>query len=261
MVLRLRPASSVRMLGLLSAFGTIAAAASATPATDWTARIEQPVAEPWREIWAGAEATRQAWSAYTGMTVALGASVRDEGWRLRSASGYGRYHYQGYKYVGGHPIALTTIQGTSHFTDVMLGYESRFDQLTVKAFAGINMEGHQLTPDDSLNAARGTAYGFKAALELWINLTDAAWLSLDQGYASAHDTYSARLRAGYRMTPRLSVGPEAGAIGTKEMQNGRAGGFLRYEWLGGEASTSAGLTGDIAHPATPYASVNLMLRY
>lgn len=230
-------------------------------AADWSAQVEKPITEPWRELWAGAEATGQTWSAYTGMSVALGGGIQQDGWRFRSVSGYGRYHYQGYKFVGGHPVALTSIQGTSQFTDVAVGYHAGFGALTVKAFIGASMDGQHLSPDDPTNAANGTAYGAKAGLELWLNLSPAAWLSLDQSYTTAHDTFVMRGRAGYLVLPSVSIGPEAGASGTRETQNGRAGGFLRYQWSGGEASISSGVTGDIANPTTSYATVNLMLRY
>lgn len=251
----------VRLIGVLVTLSVLASAPLSANAGEWSTRIERPTVEPWRELWAGAETTGQTWSAYTGMTVALGGAIRDNGWRLRSVSGYGRYHYEGYKFVGGHPVALTTIQGTSQFTDLLIGYQVGFGPLTLKAFAGASMDGHRLTPDDPSNATRGIAYGAKAALELWLNLSQAAWLSLDQSYASAHNTYSARARGGYRVVPPLSIGPEVGASGTSETQNGRLGGFLRYEWAGGEASASSGVTGDIAKPTTPYATVNVMLRY
>jgi len=251
----------VRLAGVVIAWNFWLAAHCPAMAQGWAVRVEPVAVEPWREVWAGAEATGQTWSAYTGLTAALGGSIRDDGWRFRSVSGYGRYHYQGYRYVGGHPIALATIEGRSHFADVMLGYQARFDWLTIKAFAGVNLDGHQLSPDDPANAARGIGYGAKAALETWLNLSEQAWVSIDQSYATAHNNFSVRARAGYRLLPELSIGPEAGATGTRETQNGRAGGFLRYEGPWGETSVSAGVSGDIAKPTTPYATVNLMLRY
>ena len=63
------------------------------------------------------------------------------------------------------------------------------------------------------------------------------------------------------MLDGLSLGLEAGAFGNLASRDGRAGGFIRYEWASGEVSASGGVTGDIARPRTPYATVMYLTRF
>ena len=108
---------------------------------------------------------------------------------------------------------------------------------------------------------QGQEYGPKAVVELWLNMGSDAWGSLDLNWTSAHETYAARLRAGYRVLPTFSAGIEAGLNGNAEHDNGRGGLFLRYEWVTGEVSVSSGITGDMADPTNPYVTVNWLTRF
>jgi hypothetical protein len=82
--------------------------------------------------------------------------------------------------------------------------------------------------------------------------------------------YSGRARLGWRLTPALSLGLEAGAAGNLEGDVAHAGGFIRYEWTAGEMSASAGATSDgllygigpsLARSATPFVTVNWLSRF
>jgi hypothetical protein len=107
----------------------------------------------------------------------------------------------------------------------------------------------------------GFDLGFKAQAEAWLDLTASTWASLDVAWSSAHDTYSSRLRAGYRLWPELSIGLEAGALGNAEYDGGRGGAFLRYTWEGGEVSTSAGAAVDRSLDVGAYATFNVLFRF
>jgi hypothetical protein len=147
------------------------------------------------------------------------------------------------------------------FADLLAGYQASLGGLTIKAFAGATADLHGLDPFDPENDVRGDAIGWKAALEGWLNISPASWAALDLSYGSAHDSFASRLRLGYRLWPRLSVGLEAGAFGNSESESGRGGALLRYEWAGGEISASAGVSGDIERPANPYATLVWLARY
>ncbi len=50
----------------------------------------------WREMWGGADATKDVWLLYTGVTLApLSKDIYSDGLRLRMTSGYGQYSCNG----------------------------------------------------------------------------------------------------------------------------------------------------------------------
>lgn len=208
----------------------------------------------WREIAAGADVTASAWSVYTTATVAPIGSLNDDGPRLRATGGYGRYQYL----AAPQPVRF---RGVQSFSEFMLGYQMQLGPATVKGFAGAAGIGHAVTPFDRTNTVSGLEIGFKAALEAWFEISDRVWASADLSWTAAHDTYASRLRLGWRLTPSLSLGLEAGAVGNATYDGGRGGAFARYTQDWGEVSLSAGLSGDIDRPDAPYVTVNWLFRY
>ena len=242
-----------RVAGALLAWLSISAFFAAAHAADAPPKPETP---PSFESWLGVEATPDVWSVYSGVTWAPAGSVREDGVRVRVASGVGAYRYR--TFIDG---VRYRIYGVTGFGDVLGGYQAALGALTIKAFAGVTYDGHALRPDDPSNAVDDGKIGGKAVLETWLNLGPGDWVSLDLSGASAHQTYYSRLRLGHRLTPQLSVGLEGGAFGNEKTDNGRGGGFIRYEWDKGEISASGGVTGDIAKPTTPYATLLYLSRF
>lgn len=230
-----------------------------------------------REVWAGADVTANTWLAFSGTTLAPFGDIHDNGLRLRFVGGYGRYAYTGLRAAKGGtaPATLQAFDAETTFADVLVGYLWRLDPLIVKGFVGVAGIDHAITPFDPENVVQDLDWGFKGVIELWLNIGDFAWGSLDLSFAEAHRTYAARSRLGYRVVPTLSVGVEAGFNGNAvgdgafldsrhdgiDYQNGRVGGFIRYEWYGGEISGAVGISGDIADPSTPYATLNWITQF
>ena len=221
---------------------------------------DAPPAPPWREVWAGAEVVKHSWSAYSDVAVAPFGSIVEDGWRLRSVGGYGRYRYEGTRRIGGRDTP-TTFQGTTSFTDLMLGYRLTLGPATLKAYAGGAAINHQVWPYDGGNQTTGLDYGFKGALEAWFNIASQAWTSHNGEWTTAHDTFAVRSKIGWRLLPDLSLGLEGGLMGNSSYDGGRGGGFLRHEWETGEISLSGGVTGDRAAPSDPYAAINWLSRF
>jgi hypothetical protein len=174
------------------------------------------------EAWAGAEAFGRIWSLYTGTTVAPFAPLAVDGLRLRAVAGYGDYR-----------------TGTVGFADFLLGYQAQLGTFTIKVFGGVMLATHNAA--DPFSELDGTDFGAKGVVETWWNITDQVWLNTDLAYGSLHDTYMARMRLGWRLTPQLSLGLEGGAAGSLATDIARAGAFLRYEWASGEVSVSGGV--------------------
>ncbi|MEQ1653614.1 MAG: cellulose biosynthesis protein BcsS [Hyphomicrobium sp.] len=248
------------------------------------ARSAEPVsAEPfWREVWIGADATSTSWLVYSGATLSPLSGIHDDGPRLRFATGYGGYSWRGRSQATDGTVARGA--GTTLFADALVGYLKRLGPLTAKAFAGVSLSGHTVTelvqplgipvaPGEE--PIDGREVGAKAAIELWLNIGARAWSSLDLNWTSAHDTYSARLRAAWRAWPTVSIGAEAIVNGDRRYDIGdfvaapgleylerRGGAFARYEWFGGEVSLAGGVASAPGNDGVkPYATLNWITQF
>lgn len=234
------------------------------------------------ETWAGVDATRDQWLAYSGITVApWSRDIFSDGWRLRVSGGYGQYGYDGW--APRNPCGDATQNDACternrehrHYTvqhayaEMLIGYYLRLGALTAKAFAGASMSSERHLIDDPADDHDGTEYGFKGALELWLDIDDRTWTSLDLSYATAHDETSSRWRAGWRIAPHVSVGPELRYDKNIETGdgnwNGRSGLFVRYDWIGGEISLAGGVSGRVDHwnatDVSPYGTLNVLFQF
>lgn len=250
-----------------------------------------------REVWAGADVSTNVWLVYSGVTYAPWSGIHDDGFRFRAAGGYGAYEYDK------DPIADSKVQDArmlafharTYFADFLVGYLKRFGELTAKAFVGVSIVGHEIGPLDEHTIAVGDETGIKGVVELWLNIGERGWGSLDLSWTSAHDTRAARARLGYRIRPKLSVGLEAGLnvdsqgecrmkrFGAADCKNdyndyeieveraelldyARVGAFARYEWGTSELSLSAGVLGDTfagddEAEIAPYATINWLTQF
>lgn len=255
----------------------------------WIAAVGDSRSEPlddptspkygWREVWGGADATKDVWLLYTGVTLApLSKDIYSDGLRFRVNSGYGQYQYEGRTiacdllgtFKCGHKSEVNVT-----YTDALIGYHLRLGELTAKAFTGASIISHDFGRHAATTPLQGVDVGATAGLEFWLNLGNDGWTSLDLQYTTAHDTGAARWRAGWRVIPSLSIGPEA-RIDTNTMQNaGRVGLFARYEWTGGEISVAGGLAQKICKyddvlcededgddtETDPYVTINLLSQF
>lgn len=223
----------------------------------------------WREVWGGADATRDVWLLYTGVTLApLSKDIYSDGLRLRVNSGYGQYEFdeRRLRCVSAPGInCFNRLKVDVAYTDALIGYHMRLGELTAKVFAGASVISHNFGRQISDNVVQGIAYGATAALEFWLNLGPNGWSSLDLQYTTAHGTASGRWRAGWRVQPMLSIGPEVRYDRNDEGDAGRAGLFARYDWSGGEVSVAAGYACTIVDvngdDLQPYVTINLLSQF
>lgn len=216
--------------------------------SSWQLPLPALAAEPagkQQEFSVGVEAARHAWSLYSGVTLAPFGSLGEDGWRLRAVGGYGAYSYSGLRAVGV-GSQIVKFRGTVSFADLLLGYHQQVGPLTLKLYAGAMATQHLIDPVDPEAQVQGEAFGAKAVLETWWTVSEQTWASLDLSYGSVHESYWGRLRLGWRLVPVVSLGLEASGAGNSDGDAARLGGFLRYEWDGGEVSASAGLMSDWA---------------
>lgn len=252
-----------------------------------------------REVWAGADVSSNVWLVYSGVTFAPWSAIHEEGFRFRAAGGYGEYAYDRTPEENINPDRATRFEAETYFADFLIGYLARWGDLTAKAFVGASTISHDISPTDHETIAIGDETGVKGVIELWLNIGEHGWGSLDLSWASAHNTRAARARLGYRVWPKLSVGLEGGLnvdsqgecriVGDAKGDCGyvdqnagvvtrkfgeeadlfdyaRAGTFVRYEWGVSEASISAGVLGDSfasddAIELAPYVTVNWLTQF
>lgn len=230
---------------------------------------EAPAGVGPREIWVGADAGMHNWLAYTGATYAPWGDIHQGGFRVRSTAGYGHYDFD---VARSGPALKTHVAATKSYADLMMGYQARLGDLTAKAFAGYAALQTEQNAPGYRSAELRT--GFKGALELWLNIGTEAWASADVSYADTRQAASARVRAGYRLVPTLSVGAEAvlnhanmfDTVYNRTVNDGRAGLFARYEWFGGEISASGGVATEVQQSdplrgTSAYGTVNWIVQF
>jgi hypothetical protein len=223
--------------------------------------------QPRLELWSGGQAVGAMWSAYGGASWAPLGSIREDGFRLRATLGTGGYD-----------------GGMVAFADVLIGYHKQLGPVTLKVFGGLTLAEH--LPTEPTSMLVGTALGPKGLVETWWTVTDKTWAALDLAVALPHMhlayahltpqadpsriDYAGRIRLGWRLWPELSVGFEGGAGGplaptlqaTRQNGMAHAGGFLRYEWAGGEVSVSGGiLVGEREGHDHSFGTVSVLTRF
>jgi opacity protein-like surface antigen len=272
---------------IATAIGTLLAMVVISPARAQNADV--PTQNPngsiygWREIYGGVDVARDQWLFYSGTTIApFSRDIYADGWRLRFGGGYGQY---GYDTAGPHTncglavlndICTEDDRKRQHFevshsyAEALLGYYLQLGRLTAKAFAGAAMSSeHHLNAVDPLRDDDSTEFGAKGVLEFWLNLSDTTWSSLDLSYSTARNETASRWRAGWRLTPKLSIGPELRYDKNVETGdgawNGRSGLFARYEWAGGEVSLAGGAAWWVDDWAprdpTAYGTLSILFHY
>ena len=218
----------------------------------------------WRSSWGGGDMLARSWSVYSGSDIALTGDIEATGWRLRSTAGYGQYSYRKWTRGLDGPENVK-FRGHKTFSDVLVGYQYQWQDVTVKAFAGVASEQHIVDPRDPDMPAAGFSYGGKVALEAWVNLSRRYWIAGETSWASTINSYKVGLRSGYRLLAdadlSLDAGIEARLEGDDSYLAGRGGVFTTL--MVGDAGVTAavGATGDRDGRASPYASVSVFYRY
>lgn len=248
------------------------------------------------QVWSGADVSSNVWLLYSGVTYSPWSRMHEEGLKLRTAGGYGEYTYSD-RVPPKDPdnddrarVDIATFHARTYYAEVLVGYLMRFGELTAKAFVGASVISHDIGPADDETVVIGDEFGVKGVIELWLNMGERGWGSLDMSFSSAHDTASARARTGYRVWPKISLGVEAAlnidAQGqcrmdatltsrckkldydhkARLMDYARAGGFVRYEMESGEFSLSVGALGDEFSrdgdtEIAPYVTVNWLTQF
>ena len=180
-----------------------------------TARAEPPLFvedAPHAQLFTGFDASDNATGGYVGAGYAFGKGLYESGWRLRAVGAFGLYHYDGSLPSLGVQVP-TNFDGDDSYGAALIGYQLRRQSLFLKFFAGVEAEDQHIVPRDPNNSVQGSEVGLKLQAESWLDYSPRTFFSLDASYGTAFQEYWTLARAGYRVTPRLSLGIEGGALG------------------------------------------------
>jgi hypothetical protein len=188
-----------------------------------TARAEPPLYvddAPHAELFTGIDASDNSVGGYVGAGYAFGKGLYESGWRLRAVGAFGNYHYDGSLPVQGVQVP-TNFNGDDSYGAALIGYQLRRQSLFLKFFAGVEAEDQHIVPHDPNNSVQGSEVGLKLQAESWFDYSPRSFFSLDASYGTAFQEYWTLARAGYRVTPRLALGIEGGALGNEEYDAAR----------------------------------------
>ncbi len=126
--------------------------------------------------------------------------------RLRLAGGYGQYEI--IRQSQHNPIPnIVSFSAATYYGDALVGYLERLDRSRESVRRRV-LNRHDISPFDPENQVYGDEIGIKGALELWLDIGEIGFASLDMSWSSAYDTRNVRSRLGARITPSLSGGVE-----------------------------------------------------
>ncbi len=182
------------------------------------APIAPVAAGPWAEVWSGADVTKDSVYGYGGAVFALGGNLSRDGWLFRVSGGGGHYDYN---------RAVGLGQGVDFWNgDLMVGYQTFLGQTRLTGYLGAYLQDDN-NPDPAATVT-GTKAGFKVQGEIYAPFGGNWYLSALGSYATAWNTYLVQAKLGYQVTPLISIGPEAMAIGNDRFGQDRVGGFIAF---------------------------------
>ena len=164
--------------------------------------------------------------------------------------------------IDGEQFYLTKAHQAQRFeVAVMPGFQAGWRALVVKGYLGPAMDSRTVLPGDVDKALSGVVWGAKGAVETWMRLSDAFWISADGGYFTGSERYSAMLRVGYQPFDWLTVGPELAAFGDVDDDSARAGGFVRLTIGKVETTLSGGFSAEYDGTTAAYGSAGIYTKF
>lgn len=173
-------------------------------------------------LFSGADGAQDARSFYSGALVALNGDFSRDGFVFRLFGLVGDYEYANFDVQGGR------VSADEYLFDIMIGYQSTIQNITVSGFVGFEYQKQDLSPDDPENKLRGTKTGFKVAGDLETH-DIPLFVGLYSDYSTAFNTFNALLRVGYDMKS-VVLGPEGAFYRVESDDTWRAGGFAKFRF-------------------------------
>lgn len=215
--------------------------------------------DPTTILFSGRDLWRNGVFAYGGFLTAPGGFEQD-GLLLKVLLSGGAYRYTAHD-------LNTDIIGVESLVQVLPGWRIKRGDVEAKFFFGLDIERHQLFPDDPGNRLRGSAIGARFAVELWYEPSPSSMLAGGLSLSTIATANSARIAYGLRVSgdeiaiSDFYIGPEAQFFASDGYRQWRLGAHLTgmkadgYEW-----SAAAGLAQDSDKRASPYLRLGFIHR-
>jgi len=124
-----------------------------------------------------------------------------EGFVIKAMAGGGIYHY-----VSG-ALGNVDVQGRQLSAAILPGWRFKRERLIVTAFAGLDLQNHRLTPDDTSAGLRGSYAGLRGTIDLWYEPSATTMVTAYVSGSTIGPSYSGRLAFGWRVNDRFYLGP------------------------------------------------------
>lgn len=205
--------------------GVLAGAIVAAMVPSQVDSAEPAAAEPRRpprwHLFFGFDGAEDSLFGYDGLVWAPAGHLHEAGWRLRAGTNAGVHSYRS---------AGRRLTGELYSAELLAGYEWLWRDAGFTAYAGPTVQDSKTDPHDAGKPRQGTRLGVKVKLEGWYRPADGIYLNLSGHYASAAETYSARIAPTFEIAPRWALEPEIAAYGEPGYDAQRVGLIVEYRF-------------------------------
>jgi len=215
-------------------------------------------ADPWIAGFTGFSALKDASYGYVGAVAAANNNLNVDGLLFRSSFGAGQYSYETVPGVR---------QGVSfQQADAMMGYHMVLGPAHLSAYGGLELQNHDNA--DITAQVRGTHVGGKGQLELYSPIGADFYGFALGSFSSNFNSFYTMAKVGYRITDRLSFGPEGRRDGNYRYDHAATGGFVAYNFGWADVALSGGYQFDlrtvapgVENASGGYGAVNLSFKF
>ncbi|RTL90847.1 cellulose biosynthesis protein BcsS [Ancylobacter aquaticus] len=206
-------------------------------------------------FYTGLDIARDNGYGWGGMAWAPFAPMDQQGLRLRTQTGGGRYQYRTQAVPGG--------WNTGNKTDgeVLLGWQFLRGAHALALYGGVNVVDNRLDDPDPGNRDQGTQFGAKIVAE-WFYRLDERWtLTAAISASTADGTVNGRATAGWQAVRGLNVGMETGVTTDWLDESARLGLFVACPLEGWELRAATGWRWSSDSDDSPYGTLSLYMPF
>lgn len=174
---------------------------------------------PRLHLFLGFDGAEDSVFGHGGMVWAPLGDLHRSGWRMRAVGSGGTFEYL----AGGQEIT-----GRLTSAEVLAGFEWIGRDAGLTVYAGPVIQDQDTDPNDPGKPRQGTRFGAKARVEGWLRIADGVFANASGSYATAAETYSARLALTFAVSDRFALEPEFAAFGEPGYDQQRYGVLLQY---------------------------------
>lgn len=201
-----------RCIALCLAACVLWTSAALAPATG----MESAKPPPSLHLFLGIDGTSRSLFGHQGFVWAPRGHLHETGPRLRGLANGGAYTYQ----TMGFDVFGQALAG-----EIMPGYQWLTSGYGVTAYLGASVEDHRTQPHDPGKPRQGTRGGAVGMVEGWLRLSDTVVVDASASYATALESYSARIAMRLEIPDGPVLEPEVAVFGEPGYDQLRVGLF------------------------------------